>query len=166
MSPQYGRARPHLARIIIRIFNESEVALLAAKQKILNVTAFARLIQPQVEQVARRKVGVKTIGMTLLRYLKEKPPEFYFSTIFVKTIWELGSKHGYSMIKVKFNHPHPNQYYVVLAKLAIHEIKVVKLSVSNGVLTMLINQEQSGLALVALRNLLKKKKRRFSSQTS
>jgi len=166
MSPQPGSSRKNLTRIIIHIFNNSEVALLAAKQKILNVAAFARLIQSQVEQASHRKVGVEVISAILLRYLKNQSIEFSFPKFFLKEVQEWGSRHGYSMIKVKFDQPYPNQYYAILAKLSIYEIKVVKLSVSNGVLTMLINQEQSGLALVALRNLLKKKKRRFSSQTS
>ncbi len=165
MSPQYGRKKPHLARIITRLFNESEVALLAARQGILNVSAFARIIQPQVEKISQRKVGVKTIGMTLLRYLKVKQIKFSFPTIFIKEIQELGSRYGYSMIKIKFyrqsqkSQVHPNRFYVILARLAIYKIEVVRLSVSNGILTIWVRQQQTGLSLIILRSLIKREKR-------
>ncbi|MBT3249412.1 MAG: hypothetical protein HN846_03200 [Candidatus Pacebacteria bacterium] len=165
MSPQYGSTRKNLTRIVIQVFNESEVALLAAKQKILNVSAFSRLIQPQVEQIAGQKVSFSTIGMIISRYLKENQTRFSFPQVFLKEVQELGSRHGYSMIKIKFEQSHPNQYYAILAKLVIYEIKIAKLSISNGVLTMLVDQEQSGLTLIALRSLLKKKCK-FSSQTA
>lgn len=161
MSPQYGRKKPHLARIIIRLFNELEVALLAARHNILNVSAFARIIQPQVEKIAQRKVGVKTISMTLLRYLKEQQIKFSFPVIFVKEIQELGLRYGHSMIKIKFDRQsqtHPNRFYVVLARLAIYKIVVVKLSVFSGVLTIWVKQQQAGLALIILRSLMKREK--------
>ena len=155
-------SRKNLTRTIILLFNKSEVALLAASQKILNASAFARIIQPQVEKIVAQKVSVKIISTILLRYLKAQQLKLAFPTVFVKEIQELGSKHKLSMIKVKFSRSHPNQYYVILARLAIYQITVVKLSISSGVLTMLVDQEQSGLTLMALRSLLKKK-RQFNS---
>lgn len=158
MSPQYNR-KPHLTRIIIRFFNESEVALLAARQGIFNANAFSRIIQPQVEKITHKKVSVKVISTILLRYLKNKSIEFSFPEIPIKEVQEWGSRHSYSMIKVKFNQQHSSRYYVILAKLAIRDIEIVKLSISNGVLTMLVDEQQAGLALVALRSLLKKKRK-------
>lgn len=159
MSQQYSRARPHLTRTIVRIFNDSDIALLAARQQILNVTAFSRAIQPQIEKIIHKKVSVKIISTILLRYLKNKSIEFSFPEISLKEVQEWGSRHNYSMIKVKFNQQHSSRYYAILAKLAILDIEIVKLSISNGVLTMLVDEQQAGLALVALRSLLKKKRK-------
>lgn len=107
MPPHFSR-HPHLARIIIHLFIKSDIAVLAAKQGLLNVSAFARLIQSQVEKTASKKVGVKTIGMT------------------------------------------------ILSRLAIYEIRIVSLSINNGIMSMSVDQDQSGLVLIALRDLVKR----------
>ncbi|MBU0578630.1 hypothetical protein KKE34_04770 [Patescibacteria group bacterium] len=185
MSPQYGCSKPHLTRIITRLFKESDVALLAAAQGILNVSAFARIIQPRVEEIARKKVSSKIISMTISRFLNTLSKEeglrkFSSSEVFIKELQELGSKNGLSMIKIKFQDNYqeeacPNRFYIVLARLAAWKVEIMSLSVLSGVLTILVDPQQAGSAIVALRGLIKREQRfncqpkrqsRASSQTS
>lgn len=155
MPPHFSR-HPHLARIIIHLFIKSDIAVLAAKQGLLNVSAFARLIQSQVEKTASKKVGVKTISMTILRYIKNNELEFSLPKISLLKVQEKSLRYGYSKIEIKFDDHHPNQFYIILSRLAIYEIRIVSLSINNGIMSMSVDQDQSGLVLIALRELVKR----------
>jgi len=61
--------------IVEELFLNSDVALIAAQEEILNVSAFARKIQPQVAKIAEKDVAEGTITTALSRYLTDfKPP--------------------------------------------------------------------------------------------
>lgn len=167
MGNHYQKPTPHLTRIIKRLFNESDVALLASKQGILNVSAFARQILSQVERLSQQEVNLATVITILSRYLKKRfsdkcinEHDFTFPKVKLVKMGELVSDKNLTTIRVKFhldswNNPH--RFYSILARLAVYNVTVLRLTISNGNIELVVDTQQAGLATLALRGSIERK---------
>lgn len=166
MGFHYQRS-PYISLIVKQVFAEHDVAILAHELGILNLTAFARLILPQIEQRAKQPVKLKTVAAILSRCTRTclSHPSFTHQEglrldslqVKIQQLKETRLKQGLVQLKTKFqvqNCYNPARFYAILARLATTQVTLHRLVINNSQLEMVVADEDAAAVALALRKFM------------